>query len=425
MSGFIDWLMSNRGALQPENRDPRESIGRQYLREAASDLNDAVNAYEVPSMNPVFTLPKLLLALDPAIRSGTGAAVSTAQSLSEGFPFFQDEKSSDRMGRDLIALVDESPVEMMVAPYAGILDKAGEFGSMVKRSRPYLLGDTLEGNPDVMNLPEKGRPAAVGIPDEGRFSSRPIAEVQSASRNYMNEAGIDIPEYIEYPELDQQRAKYIAAAYERMKHDPDNPDVKAAYEALKNETMAQYETLRDTGIDFKFLREGQTDPYAKSPAMGYQDVVENKELTVFPTDFGYGSGEFDASDNPLLGFVGHVGDKEDAVANDAFRVVHDMFGHLGAGNPQFRAKGEERAWLEHSRMFSPEARKAMTTETRGQNSWLNSGPFADQNATALGADTVFADQKAGLLPDWAVDPQGMPKGIERDELDEIIKKWGR
>jgi hypothetical protein len=424
MSGFIDWLMSNRGALQPEYRDPRESVGRQTTQRALAEL-DEIGEIGQGSFNPLYGLLRAVSAIEPAYRAATGVTTGAIQSAAEGFPFNLSESSSDRLGRDLLAMQNEAPLEMVAAPFAGLIDKAGEFGSMVKRSRPYLLGDTLEGNPDVMNLPEKGRPAAVGIPDEGRFSSRPIAEVQSASRNYMNEAGIDIPEYIEYPELDQQRAKYIAAAYERMKHDPDNPDVKAAYEALKNETMAQYEALRNTGIDFKFLREGQTDPYAKSPAMGYQDVVENKELTVFPTDFGYGSGEFDASDNPLLGFVGRVGDKEDAVANDAFRVVHDMFGHLGAGNPQFRAKGEERAWLEHSRMFSPEARKAMTTETRGQNSWLNSGPFADQNATALGADTVFADQKAGLLPDWAVDPEGMPKGIERDELDEIIKKWGK
>ena len=102
--------------------------------------------------------------------------------------------------------------------------------------------------------------------------------------------------------------------------------------------------------------------------MGYQDVVENEQLYVFPTDFGYGSGDFDASDmSRLLRFVGRIGDKDDAVANDAFRIVHDMYGHMGQGNPQFRSKGEERAWLEHSRMYSPAAKRAMTSETRGQN----------------------------------------------------------
>jgi hypothetical protein len=123
--------------------------------------------------------------------------------------------------------------------------------------------------------------------------------------------------------------------------------------------------------------------------------------------------------------VGKVGDKEDAVANDAFRIVHDVFGHLGAGNPQFRAAGEERAFLEHSRMYSPLARKAMASETRGQNSTVNSGMYADLNEGASGADTIYADQKIGLMPDWAVDPKGMPDPVDRLELEEIIRNWPR
>ena len=181
-----------------------------------------------------------------------------------------------------------------------------------------------------------------------------------------------------------------------MKHDPTNPEVLAAYNAMIDETMAQYKALEDLGIDFKFLRDGMDDPYARSPPMGYQDVVENEQLYVFPTDFGYGSGDFDASDNPLLRFVGRIGDKDDAVANDAFRIVHDMYGHMGQGNPQFRSKGEERAWLEHSRMYSPAAKRAMTSETRGQNSWLNFGPYAEQNKTALGCRYCLCGSKSGF-----------------------------
>ena len=42
----------------------------------------------------------------------------------------------------------------------------------------------------------------------------------------------------------------------------------------------------------------------------------------------------------------------------------------------------------------------MTSETRGQNSWVNYGPHGEANRTASGANTVYADQKAGLLPEW-------------------------
>ena len=42
----------------------------------------------------------------------------------------------------------------------------------------------------------------------------------------------------------------------------------------------------------------------------------------------------------------------------------------------------------------------MTVETRGQNSWVNYGPHGETNRTASAADTVYADQKIGLLPEW-------------------------
>jgi hypothetical protein len=76
------------------------------------------------------------------------------------------------------------------------------------------------------------------------------------------------------------------------------------------------------------------------------------------------------------------------------------YGHFAYGNPFFRAPGEERAWALHSGMYSPEARRAMTSETRGQNSWLNYGPHGEANRTASTPDTIFADQKTGLMPEW-------------------------
>ena len=183
-------------------------------------------------------------------------------------------RSSDRLARDLLAAGIDAPIDAMLVPAAGVIDRAAEFGGMVKRSRPYLLGERLETNPDVMNLPEAGRPAAVAIPDSGRFSSRPIAEVTRSGEEYMDRVGLLSPRFLEFPNQDTDRARLIAAAYEDMKHDPTNPEVLAAYSAMIDETMAQYKALEDLGINFKFLREGMDDPYARSPAMGYQDLVE-------------------------------------------------------------------------------------------------------------------------------------------------------
>jgi hypothetical protein len=80
--------------------------------------------------------------------------------------------------------------------------------------------------------------------------------------------------------------------------------------------------------------------------------------------------------------------------------VHDYFGHITEG-VGFRADGEENTWRKHAAMFTPLARRALTTETRGQNSWVNYGPYAEFNKTANGGDTQYAPQKVGLLPEWA------------------------
>lgn len=425
MNRLIEALEAyGRRMLENDLERKERGKGAKARRQAINDLLEINQMGEdAPALlRPALGVAKGLMSVGPAYDAAIATGVDSLQGNLERFGL--SRRSSDRLGRDLLAAGIEMPIDAMLVPAAGVIDKAAEFGGMVKRSRPYLLGEKLETNPDVMNLPEAGRPAAVAIPDSGRFSSRPIAEVSRSADEYTDRIGLLSPRFLEYPVMDVDRARLVAAAYDQMKHDPTNPEVLRAYNAMIDETMDQYRELEKLGIDFKFLRDGMDDPYARSPAMGYQDVVENKQLYVFPTDFGYGSGDFDASDNPLLRYVGRIGDKDDAVANDAFRVVHDMYGHLGQGNPQFRSRGEERAWLEHSRMYGPEARRAMTSETRGQNSWLNFGPYADHNATALGADTVFADQKAGLMPDWTVDPEGLPEGAELRRLRQILKDWG-
>jgi hypothetical protein len=61
-------------------------------------------------------------------------------------------------------------------------------------------------------------------------------------------------------------------------------------------------------------------------------------------------------------------------------------------------------------MYSPEARGAMDAETLGQNSWVNSNPL---NKGASSADTIYAEQKAGLLPPKVV--KAAEEGVGADE----------
>jgi hypothetical protein len=99
--------------------------------------------------------------------------------------------------------------------------------------------------------------------------------------------------------------------------------------------------------------------------------------------------------------------------------VHDAFGH-GLEGSGFRARGEENAWQAHVRLFTGSAVGAITSETRGQNSWLNYGPNGETNRTAKVEDTVFADQKTGLMPAWT-----WSEGVVGDFDSEIRKSPAR
>ena len=221
-----------------------------------------------------------------------------------------------------------------------------------------------------------------------------------AAVRYTIRAGLPYEPLREYAPVDEDVARRIAAEYDLMEDAPDDPTVKAAYEAMAEETKEQYRAILDTGLEVQFIK--GKDPYG-NPRNAILDVVNNNHMFVFSTKDGYGSEESltaDLSRNPMLQETEfRTADGDPMLLNDVFRVVHDYFGHIKNG-VGFRARGEENAWQSHAAMYSPLARRAMTSETRGQNSWVNFGPYAERNKNASGADTIYADQKIGLLPLW-------------------------
>ena len=196
--------------------------------------------------------------------------------------------------------------------------------------------------------------------------------------------------------INKDFARRVACAYEEMKHAPNNKEVKKAYRALAIETESQFFNLPHwLTVDF----DSKESHYSK-PSDAIRDIQENSHLYVTPTDGNFGSDkEFNAAGNPLLAKSGAYISGKRALINDLFRVVHDFHGHY-RGKNGFRALGEENAFRYHCGMFSAEAQKALTTETRGQNSWLNFGPYGEMNRKASQENTIFADQKTGLLPAW-------------------------
>lgn len=226
------------------------------------------------------------------------------------------------------------------------------------------------------------------------------------AEDYAAKANIPLSRQSEYVVVDEEFASRVASAYEEMAHAPNDPAVKAAYASLIEQTLAQYEALTEAGYTFTFF-DSETDPYEGNPWNAMRDLRANKTMAVYGTYDGYGTEGITGAaieENPMLADTGlrwpdQGGEERMVTANDLFRAVHDAFGH-GLEGAGFRARGEENAWQAHVRLFTGDAVAAITSETRGQNSWLNFGPHGENNQTAKLEDTVFAEQKTGLMPSW-------------------------
>ncbi|CAB4124912.1 NAT_SF domain containing protein [uncultured Caudovirales phage] len=295
------------------------------------------------------------------------------------------------------------------ASNAGLGGGLGTDGGNAKTSAGELDGQgTYEqagngsGREEGRNLtPLEGSPSVPGF-------HGPDPRIVAVAEQYARDNGIELRRQDAYVKVDPERAKRIADAYEAMAHNPQDPAVKEAYQNLIQQTMAQYKALEAAGYKFHFIdlnsQEGQD--YASTPWNAMRDTRANQRMGVFSTEAGFGSAEdFNPEANPLLedtGLqwpLGKNGAMQRVLANDLFRAVHDAFGH-GMEGAGFRADGEENAWQAHSRLFTGSALGAITSETRGQNSWLNYGPYGEANRTAKIEDTHFADQKTGLMPSW-------------------------
>jgi len=199
--------------------------------------------------------------------------------------------------------------------------------------------------------------------------------------------------------------------------------MEKAYRQLAKETDEQFKQLP---YNFSYHRAGEGEYLGGSKEM-MADVHGNKHLYVFQ-----GGDPHD--------FLNRLDKASGLNENEKFRAVHDLLGHAIYGN-QFGPKGEEIAYAVHGQMYSPLARLAMASETRGQNSLVNYSPLnvslktniaklEDLEVEALRRkDTAlvneiraakrqefannfqFAPQKAVLLPPEFIDPKftgGLP-----------------
>lgn len=200
-------------------------------------------------------------------------------------------------------------------------------------------------------------------------SSVDVSHVADSGRaRYMreNRLGLSTPAAeLANVEASPAMAQQIAAAYDELPLRDDSPEVTSAFTAMRDGVNTQFEYM--TGeLGIRVIVQ-DTDPYPDVQAMT-ADVEENKTLRVLSTASTGGHPFFSDTEN------------------DRFRAVHDFFGHAATGRG-FSRHGEEAAYVAHAEMFPPEARGALATETRGQNSVFNFGGAGE-----------FPPQKVALLP---------------------------
>ncbi|GAA5158220.1 hypothetical protein GCM10023321_37720 [Pseudonocardia eucalypti] len=205
----------------------------------------------------------------------------------------------------------------------------------------------------------------------------PNAELQAGSERYCHRFGRPFDSRLDYQRIVSCRhtSRRIAAAYEAA---PvlDRTAVPA-YRRFREETWWQLDFLTRPRA-----RGGLGFTVVISPLDPYRNV---RELLAELADRRLRIWASAGCGNPHPWLSEHD--------NDAFRAVHDGFGH-GATGRGFDPDGEEAAWWKHAALYSPLARRALLTETRGQTCALFEGPqvgFAPQKAVLL--DPRFADRR--------------------------------
>lgn len=200
---------------------------------------------------------------------------------------------------------------------------------------------------------------------------------------------------------DQTYLQRVADAQQKGVHNPEALDVAKAYRALIDETKAMFDALDVKVVPWA----GEGAPYDSPAAM--LDDIENGTITMRLSDDMFGPGA-DNPGHPLNAPSGRVAsDGTPLTNNDLFRVVHDVYGR---GQIGFRssARDDYNAYHEHARLLSPEARKALATETLAQSAWHHYGPHLRRRDGTVPKKTdvdylapsrkEFAEQKAFLLP---------------------------
>lgn len=227
--------------------------------------------------------------------------------------------------------------------------------------------------------------------DLGNLSSQqfsPVPIAQEGAKAFTAARGGDYKPVD--PQLHQDPAVGYAVGreYQGKIGSTPSPRLQRSYEAMRSEVHQQYDFMTKPKEEGGMGLQHEVTPHDPYPSVQHMaaDVAQGR-IKSMSTETTGGHGFFTNEDN------------------DKFRAVHDLFGHAATGRG-FSRHGEEAAWRSHVQMFSPEAREAMTSETRGQNSLMNYSPRGG-----------FVDQAEALVP--------MSRAAQNPDLKGIVQKRSR
>ncbi|MGP5022561.1 hypothetical protein ACTXIU_13330 [Glutamicibacter arilaitensis] len=230
--------------------------------------------------------------------------------------------------------------------------------------------------------------------DLSKESHAPIKEIQMVRQLHAEEH--DLPQRGRIVHFTDEDDMAAAKAYAECPHDPEHPKIKRSYRTFRRHIAEQYERLSNAGYQFHPWHGKEEQPYANSAEM-LKDLRDNKRLYYYRTEVSQGTDGALPSDHPMAQTItvnNPDGTKQQLLANDAFRAVHDTIAH--SEGHSFGPQGEKLAWWTHRSSLPREAHLALWNETRAQNVWTNAGPHMQADNSDGSKRVLRRDDEAWL-----------------------------
>lgn len=370
-----EWVEYDESIRAAAERHGVEIISEEHAAGIWQDQTEPAGAYEVhaDSMDEVRAW-----AEEVAGRYGQDSVmVGEYNTAADGRVYSYDVDGKDT--REVLEALRAAGIPGARA-YDGKLEIASTEGDLADdqlRALRHLFGEGQVAHATIEFIEMKGS-RSPGADQDEHLKRTPIKAIQMLRQNYNDQHGI--PPRKPIPHLTSADDIAAADAYQAGPHQPNHPKVQRSYRSFRQHIGQQWDMLTEAGYNFEPWSginqrgEEQEQPYNNSAEM-LADLRNNKHLYYFRTEVSQSTEGALPPGHPMAKQITVTttdGRRQQMVANDVFRAVHDTIAH--SEGHQFGPYGEKRAWWTHRSSLPSQARLALWNETRAQNAWTNAGP---------------------------------------------------